>query len=262
MFRSLPRACKLKNKTIDKFWSKALKELEQRLRYPNKTLEWDEEKLCKDLKKVSGKDLTILSKKPKECIQKNIFLTDKIRKIIDIPPRPTHKMSLRSKKKYNEDIAALDPGVRTFQTLYDINNNVIEFGVGDVYLFELNKKGLKTKIKKIHTRLAKFLCKRYGLVLIPRLEVKNSKDPYLAVWDHPEFVNRLFIEAKKSKTCHIIEVEESWTSKTCSSCGKINNVGKSKTLLCWNCGLLIDRDINGARNILLKNMNVLGLEIS
>ena len=50
-------------------------------------------------------------------------------------------------------------------------------------------------------------------------------------------------------------VDESYTSKTCGSCGFIKeNLGGNKVYKCDSCGLEIGRDHNGARNILLKNM--------
>ena len=49
-------------------------------------------------------------------------------------------------------------------------------------------------------------------------------------------------------------VDESYTSKTCGRCGNLNNkLGGNKIYKCTNCNLVIDRDINGARNILLKH---------
>ena len=53
-------------------------------------------------------------------------------------------------------------------------------------------------------------------------------------------------------------VNESYTSVTCGKCGEINkNLGKSKNFKCSQCSLEVDRDINGARNILLKNIKLL-----
>ena len=53
----------------------------------------------------------------------------------------------------------------------------------------------------------------------------------------------------------IIHKSEAYTSKTCTNCGKIkNDLGMAKIYNCQHCGMTIDRDINGARNILLKNM--------
>jgi len=266
MFRSLPRVARLRKKFFDTFWTRAVLELERKLRFPNKTLKWYPEELDRDLIKVAGKDLSVLYSTPSRNAPKTAKTSRKTRKAItsDGKYRKGHSMTLRPRKgrKVDKGIAALDPGVRTFQTLYDTDNNVIEFGNGDVYNMSLDCKGLRSKIKKIHSRLAKYLCDTYGLVMIPRLDIPNSNDPYLAVWDHPGFVDRLFRQAKRPGVeCRVIEVEEAWTSKTCSGCGKIGNPGWSKTFKCKRCGLVIDRDINGARNILLKNMNALGIDL-
>ena len=52
----------------------------------------------------------------------------------------------------------------------------------------------------------------------------------------------------------VLEYNEPYTSKTCGQCGKINTtLGSSKDFKCTTCNLQIDRDINGARNILLRN---------
>jgi putative transposase len=48
-------------------------------------------------------------------------------------------------------------------------------------------------------------------------------------------------------------VDESYTSKTCGKCGTLNeNLKSKKVFKCNECDLLIDRDINGARNILIR----------
>jgi hypothetical protein len=48
---------------------------------------------------------------------------------------------------------------------------------------------------------------------------------------------------------------EAYTSKTCSFCGKIHNIG-SKKILKYSCGITVDRDLNGARGILLRALAV------
>ena len=51
------------------------------------------------------------------------------------------------------------------------------------------------------------------------------------------------------------EIDECYTSKTCTRCGEINNKLRSKSIFkCPNCDLSINRDINGARNIMMLNM--------
>ena len=52
------------------------------------------------------------------------------------------------------------------------------------------------------------------------------------------------------------EINESYTSKTCCCCGKINNVGSSEVYSCaCSPGVFWDRDVNGAKNILLKSFS-------
>ena len=48
-------------------------------------------------------------------------------------------------------------------------------------------------------------------------------------------------------------VNEYYTSKTCSLCGSYNNkLGGNKIYECPNCKCSLDRDINGCRNIYMK----------
>ena len=47
--------------------------------------------------------------------------------------------------------------------------------------------------------------------------------------------------------------DESYTSKICSFCSKESTINKNRLLNC-DCGLQLDRDINGSINILLKNL--------
>jgi len=51
-------------------------------------------------------------------------------------------------------------------------------------------------------------------------------------------------------------VNESYTSKTCTECGELNDVQGSEEYHCNVCGLDVDRDVNGSRNILIKNLRL------
>ncbi|KAL3669277.1 hypothetical protein V7S43_019112 [Phytophthora oleae] len=56
----------------------------------------------------------------------------------------------------------------------------------------------------------------------------------------------------------LIECEEDYTSKTCSSCAAIkNNLGGSEVFRCTSCSAVFDRDVKAARNIFHKNMKLL-----
>ncbi|MFP4124339.1 MAG: zinc ribbon domain-containing protein, partial [Coleofasciculus sp.] len=55
--------------------------------------------------------------------------------------------------------------------------------------------------------------------------------------------------------CVVVDVTEEYTSKTCSKCGHIHTkLGGNKHFVCPSCGHAIGRDINGAFNILLKDL--------
>ena len=70
---------------------------------------------------------------------------------------------------------------------------------------------------------------------------------------HFSFRQRLIYQCKKQKNLLII-TEEPYTSKTCSNCGNEQEIGSKKTFECEKCKIKIDRDYNGARNILLRTL--------
>jgi transposase len=44
----------------------------------------------------------------------------------------------------------------------------------------------------------------------------------------------------------------SYTSCTCGRCGKINDTKGNEIFRCTDCGLVVDRDSTGSRNIFIK----------
>ena len=51
----------------------------------------------------------------------------------------------------------------------------------------------------------------------------------------------------------LVIVTEEYTSKTCGKCGTLHpNLGSKKKYECGSCGMEMDRDINAARNIMMK----------
>src|SRR5215469_8588846 len=75
----------------------------------------------------------------------------------------------------------------------------------------------------------------------------------MLTWSHFRFRIFLLHKIREYKYCKVIECTEEYTSKTCGHCGQINDkLGGSKTFRCDSCKVEMDRDANGARNILLK----------
>ena len=149
---------------------------------------------------------------------------------------------------------------------------------------------IRNMTKDLHNKTALFLCTNYERILIPEFKTQNmlntkvekekvkeafskgnkvgkkalknySKINRLAKrvkfvlnsLSHYKFRQHLLNKAQEYG-CEVTIVTEEYTSKTCTKCGKISDIYKEREKNC-KCGYKIDRDINGSRNILLKNLN-------
>ena len=201
-------------------------------------------------------------------------------------------------------VCALDPGVRTFQTVFDINDgHALQVGDRDMNrVFRLckaqdlliseqaneRKSKRRSKLKRavrrlrdrirnlideVHKQLAVHLARSYDLVMIPKFEVSQmirkvgrkigaKTARQMATWAHYRFRQRLTFKCRQFG-CKVAIVNEAYTSKTCSCCGNVKyNLGGAKVYKCGNCGAVMDRDVNGAKNIFLRNYEALGISVS
>jgi len=132
------------------------------------------------------------------------------------------------------------------------------------------RKVLHRKIKylenlkdELHNKSIKFLCDNFGKIIIPPFEtqgmVSNNKTDSRTSRSLMNLSYYKFLTKLKSR-CIEYDIElvvrpEYYTSKTCTKCGNIKHDLKNKDVYCCkSCGLKIDRDSNGARNILLRNL--------
>ena len=152
-------------------------------------------------------------------------------------------------------------------------------------------KKIKHLVKEMHNLTADFLCKRYERILIPEFKTQNilsenkfkkeRKKAYesgnhdkvkklqrtrrlskrvkfvLNMLSHYRFRQHLQ-EKGKEYGCLVETVTEEFTSKTCTNCGKCSDKYKNRRKNCVDCGCKMDRDVNGARNILIKNFHKIG----
>ncbi|AMD20770.1 HDR027Cp [Eremothecium sinecaudum] len=116
----------------------------------------------------------------------------------------------------------------------------------------------KNLANDIHRKACILLASKYNYILIPVLNFHNFKKTNrrvranLANLKHCLFVQRLKNKAQHFENTTVIEVDEEFTTKTCSSCGVRSDIGASKIFKCDNCESVFDRDHNAAKNILLK----------
>ena len=179
------------------------------------------------------------------------------------------------------DIVAIDPGVRTFLTSFS-NNGVIEYNQNKTLLQKLNKKidllnTLRTKkrnkykieqrkenvINEIHWKSINDILTRNDYVFYGDIKshdiVKKSNNRFLNrdINDLKfyKFKERLIYKANTLNK-QVYSVNEMYTTKTCSSCGNLNNVGKREIYECEqrSCKKTLLRDVSAAKNILMKGI--------
>ncbi len=187
-------------------------------------------------------------------------------------------------------IVALDPGVRTFQTFFspDMAGMIGQHDFGRLvrlcrhlddlisrtstsksrkqrYRMRKAANRLRWKVKdlrdELHTKTIRFMVDNFDIILIPTFEtsqmakraqrkLQSKAVRSMLTWAHFKFKKRLKVAAMQcGKT--VIEVNEAYTSKTCSWSGEMVNIGSSETIR-GSDGITMHRDVNGARGIFLR----------
>jgi putative transposase len=96
----------------------------------------------------------------------------------------------------------------------------------------------------------------YGIICLEDIDIKNliEKKPYMAksILDASWNRFRTYITYKAASAGRkVVLVNPAYTSQMCSGCGTIVKKDLSERIHnCPKCGLVIDRDLNAAKNIL------------
>uniref|UniRef100_A0A146M4Q7 Putative transposase R104 n=1 Tax=Lygus hesperus TaxID=30085 RepID=A0A146M4Q7_LYGHE len=126
------------------------------------------------------------------------------------------------------------------------------------------RKKIRNLVGEFHKKTSRWLCESYDLILLPHFETQQmttratrrigSKSARsMLTWSHYGFRKRLVEKTREFTHCKVILCDESFTSKTCSECGNLNErLGPSKIFKCPMCKQESDRDFNASRNILLR----------
>lgn len=196
----------------------------------------------------------------------------------------------RERAEKQGPVVALDPGVRSFISFYstDSSGNI---GKGDFsriqrlcvhsdnLISKRDRCGNKQKrraltkavrrmrgkirslINELHFKTAKFLTDNFGVILLPTFEtsrmgrkagrkIRKKSVRMMMTFAHYRF--RQILKWKASLAGAVVaDCCEAYTSKTHPQTGEIRNVGGAKWIK-LNDGSRADRDIVGARNILLR----------
>lgn len=124
---------------------------------------------------------------------------------------------------------------------------------------------IRRLVDELHKKFAKWLCENYQTILLPKFEssqmvrcskrnISSRSARAMLTWSHYRFRRRLLDKVVLyGSDRRVIICDEAYTSKTCGQCGNINSkLGASKNFACPACHSCVDRDINGARNVLLR----------
>lgn len=176
----------------------------------------------------------------------------------------------------------VDLGIKTYATLSDgtkifypmhLERNLVK-------LKELQAKFSKSKSKRVRIEIAKLyekitnqrldfihkltkeLVTKYDSIAIEDLDItgmlSENKDLSRRISDCSWFTFRQLLTQKAELYgCNLIVIPKFYpSSKSCSSCGSINNNLKltDREYICPNCGLTLDRDYNASLNILFKGL--------
>jgi len=147
-------------------------------------------------------------------------------------------------------------------------------------------------VKELHNKASLYLCRNYKRILLPEFRtqqmVKNDKkEMKIRIKQNIIRIKNDRLEARKYQKkcrlsgrvkfvlnmlsfykfkqqllnksqeygCKVEIVTEEYTSQCCGKCGKLSNQYNKREKECVFCNAKINRDVNGARNILIKNYN-------
>ena len=193
------------------------------------------------------------------------------------------KLKIKKHSIKEQKIIALDPGHRTFLSGLS-NNHLIEIGnnvdkkikrellkIDKIKSLKIKNKrrkllkreeDLKNYINNLHWQTINYLTKNYNHILLGNYSTKGMVES-----DNVNKMNKRigstlrFYQLREKlkykcilKSCNLGIIDEYNTTKACSNCSTLNNIGSSKEYNCINCKKKYPRDINSSKNILLRGI--------
>jgi len=174
----------------------------------------------------------------------------------------------------------VDLGIKTYATLSNkdtrtypmyLERNLVKLKELQTKFSESKSKRVRLEIAKLHEKitnqrldfihkLTKDLVTKYNSIAIEDLDITSmlseNNDLSRRILDCSWFTFRQTLTYKAEQYgCNLIVIPKYYpSSKSCSSCGCVNNNLKltDRIWLCPSCGLTLDRDLNAAINIFKK----------
>jgi len=125
---------------------------------------------------------------------------------------------------------------------------------------------VKDLINDLHQKTALWLCRNFDVILLPTFETqqmtKNAPrfryktTRNMLTFAHYRFKQHLKFKASTHGT-RVIEVNEAYTSRTASWSGEVKPKNSNRVIR--SEGITLDRDVNGARGIMLRALRASAL---
>lgn len=194
------------------------------------------------------------------------------------------KINIKKNLIKEQKVIALDPGHRTFLSGLS-NEHLIEIGSNidkkiKKKLLKIDKiKSIKIKNKRrkllkrekklnnyinnLHWQTVNYLTKNYNHILLGNYStkrmveskgVKSMNKRIGSTFRFYQFKEKLIYKCIL-RDCKFTFIDEYNTTKACSNCSTLNDIGSSKEYLCKECKKRYPRDINSSKNILLRGIN-------
>jgi putative transposase len=247
-------------------------------------------------KTTKGLTFKAVTPMPTECIYGTELVYQRGKWFACIPER------VEETPTSNSGVIALDPGNRAFFTGYDGTSvlEIGQGDIGRInrlcsHLDKLlsraalspskrqrhtmrkaaNRMRERTRclVKDLHNKVASMLVRNYKAIFLPTYQtsqmvvrsarkINRKSVRNMLTWSHAKFASHLEQMARRNGVL-VIRCNESYTSKTCTNCGFIHHkLGGSKVFNCPSCGIRIPRDVNGARNIMLRALQATAFTIA
>ena len=123
----------------------------------------------------------------------------------------------------------------------------------------------KNKIKDAHCKYVKFVTEHAVGYLNPRFgasqlapcttrQISRANVKTMLSWCNYKLRMRLEQKARRTPNFTYVDCKEVFTSRTCSECGTVRSRFREETFTCANsaCGLVVNRDLNAAKNIMIR----------
>jgi hypothetical protein len=254
------------------------KEYEERIKFYDDKIETSNEYLNFIKKNKLKTDTSIIKKLNKELdLNKRRLNKEKIYQ---------NKMKFKNNKKQNNTVLSIDPGIRTFLSCLS-NDHLLEIGKKIAVTIKRKLKSIdninknetipkkekdkiinrteekiKNKINDYHWKIVNYLSSNYSHILVGNFSTKKMGE---------SDVNKMLKRIAKKMRFYVFkqrlqykcflkgvqykEVDEYCTSKCCSSCGNFKkDLGSNKVYNCNKCGVVLGRDINASKNILMRSI--------